>query len=161
MKALWTWRGHSWVALPIRLYLGFVFLTACLHKIAHPGSFAVDVATYQFLPLWSVNAFALVLPWVELLAGLMLVVGSRVRAASLLVAAMMVAFMIALGWALHLGLDMSCGCFASQGAEADPISWRTVVRDSAWLLMALYVLGLDRNPLGLDRWMAQRRLRHA
>jgi len=146
------WGGHRWLALLARLYLGGLFLWAAVHKIADPAAFALDVATYQFLPLAAINAFALVLPWVEVLAGVMLVAGLRVRSAALLVALMMAAFLVALGHALHLGLDLSCGCFASGGAEADPISWRTLVRDGAWLLLALYVLAVDRRPLGVERW---------
>jgi uncharacterized membrane protein YphA (DoxX/SURF4 family) len=154
-----TWRGHAWLGLAARLYLGGVFLLACVHKILHPEAFAVDVATYRFLPLWAINFFALTLPWVELAAGLLLVLGVRARAASLLVALMMLAFLVALGSALSRGLELSCGCFASQGAEADPISWRTLVRDLAWLALSLYVLVLDRAPLGLERWLDQRRAR--
>jgi len=157
LSALVGWRGHAFLALLMRLYLGWVFITACLHKIANPASFAVDVATYQLLPLWAVNFFALTLPWVELFAGVLLVVGLRARAAALLVALMMLSFMVALGHALHLGLDMACGCFASAAAvDEDPISWRTVLRDAGWLLLALYVLTLDRAPLGLDRWLAKK-----
>jgi putative oxidoreductase len=149
MNALSRWKGHAWIALAIRLYLGAVFLAACYHKILDPASFALDVATYQLLPLGFVNLFAIVLPWVELAAGLLLIAGWKVRPAALLVTAMMIAFMVSLGWALHLQLDISCGCFASQGTAHDPISWRTLARDSAWLLLALYLLALDRQPIGV------------
>lgn len=162
MTRLWTWKGHAWIALVVRLYLGGVFLAACTHKIAHPEVFALDVATYQFLPLWSVNLFAIVVPWLELVAGAALILGLRVRAAALLVVGMMISFMIALAWALHLGLDMSCGCFASQAAEHnDPISWLTLVRDSVWLLQGAYVMLFDHNPLGLERLNQKRRIEHA
>ena len=161
MNRRFAFRGHAWVALAVRLYLGGVFLFACAHKVLHPEVFAVDVATYQLLPLELVNLFALVLPWVEALAGIMLVLGIRVRAASLLVAGMMVAFMVALSWALYLGLDMSCGCFASQGAaEDDPISWRTWLRDLVWLLQSIYVLVFDRNAIGVERLWRIWRKRH-
>lgn len=146
------WHGHQWLGLIARVYLGLVFVIACWHKILDPQMFALDVATYQFLPLWAVNGFALALPWVELLAGAMLVLGFRARAAALLVALMMLSFILALLWALHLGLDMACGCFASQAAITDdPISWLTLVRDGFWLALGLYVLTLDRVPWGLDR----------
>ncbi len=152
MSRILRWRGHAWIALVVRLYLGGVFLTACIHKLLHPDVFALDVATYQLLPLWAVNFYALVVPWVELMAGAMLVLGVRVRGASLLVLLMMLSFMIALGWALHLGLDMSCGCFASQAAvDEDAISWHTMLRDSVWLVQSIYVLLVDRRPLGLER----------
>ncbi len=91
-----------------------------------------------------------VLPWVELFAGIMLVIGFRTRAAALLINLMMLSFILALAWALWLGLDMGCGCFASEGGD-DPISWHTVVRDMSWLVMGLWIMLLDRSPLGLDR----------
>jgi len=156
MRGLLAWRGHAALALLARLYLGFVFIYACLHKIADPAAFALDVATYQLLPLWAINIFALVMPWLELLAGGMLVLGLRTRAAALLVAGMMVAFMLALAWALARGLDMSCGCFAASGGDEDPISSLTLLRDAGWLALALYVLVVDRAPLGLDRLLVRR-----
>lgn len=152
-----AWPGHSFLALAARLYLAWVFVAACVHKIADPAAFAVDVATYGILPLWAVNAVAHVLPWVEALSAAMLVLGLRVRAAALLVAGMMVIFLAALSVALAKGLDMSCGCFASTGAAEDPISSLTLSRDAAWLALALYVLFLDRRPLGLDRLLDRRR----
>ena len=144
-------RFAEWLALAARLYLGAIFVIACWHKLRDPSAFALDIATYQILPLAVVNPMAIVLPWVEMVAGLMLIVGFRTRAAALLIAAMMVVFTVAIAIALGKGLDMSCGCFASQGSVEDPISWQTILRDTAWLGLALYVLFLDRRPLGIDR----------
>jgi putative oxidoreductase len=158
MKRFLNWPGHSFLALPARFYLGWVFIIACLHKIAQPGSFAMDIATYDILPLGLINIMALSLPWIELAVGIMIVLGLRTRAAALVIAGMMVMFTVAILMALAKGLDMSCGCFASQAAQDDdPISYLTVLRDSAWLLLALYVVFFDRNPLGLDRLLGRRR----
>jgi putative oxidoreductase len=146
------WRGHAWIGLPARLYLGTVFLLACTHKLVHPEVFAIDVATYQLLPLHAVNLFALTVPWIELAVGVALVAGVRVQAAALVVSGLMLSFMLALGWALHLDLHMSCGCFASQAAAGeDAISTSTLARDAAWLLLGLYVMVCDRQPIGLER----------
>jgi uncharacterized membrane protein YphA (DoxX/SURF4 family) len=136
-----------------------LFVGACLHKIADPYSFAVDVATYDILPLALVNITAIALPWIELAAGLMLLAGVRARAAALLVVGMMAVFIAALLIALAHGLDMSCGCFASQGAEHDPISFTTVFRDLAWLGLGALVLAGDRGLLGLEPWLERRRSR--
>jgi len=157
MRAWLDWRGHSVLAMAARLYLGIIFLLACWHKILEPAAFALDIATYQILPLGLVNLQAIVLPWVELAAGLMLLLGFRTRAAALLVAGMMVMFTVAISIAVAKGLDMSCGCFASQGAAEDPISWRTIARDGSWLLLAVYVVIFDRRPLGLDRLFGRRK----
>jgi putative oxidoreductase len=157
MKRLWEWRGHAYLACIGRLYLGGLFLFACFHKIADPHAFAVDIATYQILPRSLVNVMAIVLPWVEFATGLMLVAGLRVRAAVLLASAMMLTFLAAISIALGRGLELSCGCFASQGALEDPISFRTVLRDSAWLVLCLYVMLVDRVPLGLDLGLERKR----
>ncbi len=147
-------RALPWTLLAARLYLGGVFLLACWHKVLDPGAFALDVATYQVVPLSLVNLVAITLPWVELGAGVMLVVGLRPRAGALLCAAMMAVFLAALVAALARGLDMSCGCFASQTAVEDPISYWTVLRDCFWLALALVVVCFDHRPLGLDSWLA-------
>ena len=96
MNRLLSWPGHTWLALPMRLYLGCVFLLACQHKIAHPESFAIDVATYGILPLSLVNIMAITLPWIELTAGIFLVAGLKTRAAALMTFGMMVMFIVAL-----------------------------------------------------------------
>jgi len=155
MTRFLEWKGHAILALAARIYLAVIFLLACYHKLLDPASFALDIATYQILPLATVNLMAIVLPWVELVAGLMLLVGFRTRAAALLVAAMMTMFTVAIAIALHRGLEMSCGCFASQGAAEDPISGLTMLRDLGWLVLALYVLFLDRNPMGIDRLLGR------
>ncbi len=154
--ALMGARVASWIAVPARWYLGLLFVGACLHKITDPRAFAIDIATYDILPLVLVNLAAITLPWVELAAGCQLLVGWRVRTAALLVAGMMVFFLVALVIALARGLDMSCGCFASQGAEEDPISRLTVLRDLVWLGLACFVVVFDRGRIGLDRWLRRR-----
>ncbi len=157
MRAFLDWRGHGVLALGARLYLGAIFLLACPHKILEPSAFALDIATYQILPLGLVNLLAIVLPWVELAAALMLILGFRTRAAALLAMGMLAMFTVAIASAVAKGLDMSCGCFASQGSAEDPISWQTIVRDASWLLLAVYIFILDRSPLGLDRLFGRRK----
>ena len=148
---------HRFIALAARLYLAWVFISACIHKLVDPTSFAVDIATYQMLPLVFINPLAIVLPYVELGTGIMLVIGLRARAAALMVCGMMVMFMIALSYALMHDLSISCGCFASNAAAAsDPISWLTMLRDSAWLMLGVYVVVFDRHPLGVD-WFIERK----
>jgi len=150
-------RALAWAALPARWYLGALFVGASLHKIAVPGAFALDIATYDILPLAAVNLSAIVLPWVELAAGALLLAGWRVRPAALLVTGMMATFLAALAIALARGLDMSCGCFASQGAEEDPISGLTLARDLAWLALAIAVVAWDRGLAGVDAWLERGR----
>ena len=153
-------QAAAWFSVPARWYLGVLFAGAAWHKIASPHDFAIDIATYEILPLGLVNLSAVTLPWIEFVTGGLLLLGVRVRAAALLVFAMMLVFLAALISALLRGLDMSCGCFASQGARSDPITWLTVVRDLLWLGLSVLVLVSDRGLAGLE-WLLGRGRRHA
>ncbi|MBI5509170.1 MAG: DoxX family membrane protein [Deltaproteobacteria bacterium] len=150
-------RLHRRLAVPIRLYLGGVFLWASWHKILDPHGFALDIATYDILPLGLVNLQALLLPWIELVAAGALIAGLWSRAAAVLTCGMMLMFTVALGIALHRGLDTSCGCFASTLEATDPISGWTIARDLLWLGLALYVAAFDRRPWGLEALLFRRK----
>ncbi len=144
------------LALPIRIYLGVVFIAACLYKIADPQEFALSIATYGILPVELVNPMAIMLPWIELICGIALILGFWTKASALAISGMMVMFITALVIALSKHLQMSCGCFAS--AEAgDDINYLTVIRDSLWLAGGLFVLVFDDGRWGMDGLM--RRLR--
>ena len=158
MNAILNWNGHRWLSLPARLYLGGVFVLASLHKIAHPEAFALDVATYNILPLSLINIMAICLPWIEIVTGTLMMVGYKSRAAAWLISGMMFMFIVALLIALSNGLDMSCGCFASSSInEDDAISSMTVLRDAAWLILGIYLLLFDRRPLGFETLIRGRR----
>lgn len=151
VQSLLEWKGHPWISLPLRWYLGGVFLYACYYKILSPGSFAIEIATYQILPLPLVNLQAIILPWVELAAGLMLILGFRTRAAALLVSGMLAMFTFAMVVALLKGIETSCGCFASERLGEHPLTWFSVVRDIGWMAMAGFILIFDHAPVGIDR----------
>jgi thiol:disulfide interchange protein DsbC len=120
------------------ILIGVVFIYTGMIHIADPTGFAEAVAAYRILPAWSVNAFALILPWVELLAGLAITTGVGLEGGALAAIGMFAVFLIALALSLYRGLDISCGCY-STSAEADKISWLYLVRDLALLLVAVFI----------------------
>ncbi|NJB66377.1 putative membrane protein YphA (DoxX/SURF4 family) [Desulfobaculum xiamenense] len=132
--------GNALLALVFRLYLGGLFIYASIYKIMYPAVFAQSVANYQLVPEMFVGLMAVTLPWMELVCGVLLVVGVRGRSACVMIAAMLTVFMLALVWALVMDIPIGCGCFDSQEAE---VGWRTVLRDLGWLLMAAHVYFRD------------------
>ncbi len=146
------WAGA--VLLLLRFALGGVFIYYATPKIVAPDLFAADVFNYHLLPPWGVNALALVLPWLEMYAGVFLVIGVWSRAAATLMAGMLVVFLIAFTSAKLRGFDIACGC-SERGAEAKSTGllffW---LRDCAMLAAALLLVRFDRrapSPLGLLR----------
>lgn len=140
------------IGSPARIYLGIIFILASLFKIWEPYDFALSVATYQFAPLWTINLFSIIVPWIELLVGIAFVLGFWTRESAFIISAMMLLFLTVLIVALSKGLQMSCGCFAAQGV-IDEIGMHTVFRDLAWLFIALYVMLFDDGRYGLDRFL--------
>jgi uncharacterized membrane protein YphA (DoxX/SURF4 family) len=138
---------HPVAALVLRLYLAGVFIYASLYKINFPAEFADNIAGYLIVPHWLVNPLAVFMPWLELICGLHLLAGVRVRAVSIIVAGMLGMFAVAVVVALLKDTPINCGCFQSVG---EAISWWTVLRDLVWLCMSVYVYRFDRL-VHLDR----------
>ena len=135
-----------WLSLGCRLLVGGLFVAAALGKIADPPAFAHAIWNYQILPVEAVNAAALFIPWLELLAGTALVAGVYRRGAALLVFGLLVVFSAALGWNIVRGVGIDCGCFsvpAAPRSHAEQIlamKW-DLARDLGLLLVAAQVLG--------------------
>jgi uncharacterized membrane protein YphA (DoxX/SURF4 family) len=134
------WLTHPTTGLLARIIVGCVFIYASLDKIMHPELFAEAVYNYQLSPEVAVNVVALWLPWLELLSGVLLVLGVWVRGSSLILSGLMLVFLGSLGINLARGLDIHCGCFTTQGS--DPMTILTLFRDSLFLFFALYLFWL-------------------
>ena len=142
-----------------RLVLGVVFIYASLYKIAEPAEFALSIATYDIMSLWSINLMAITLPWIELLCGGLIIIGLYTRENTLAIGGMLVVFVIAIGVALSRGTDFSCGCFAS--AEAgEQIAWATLWCDVLLLGVVTLVMTIEgRNQgWGLDALIRKPRI---
>jgi uncharacterized membrane protein YphA (DoxX/SURF4 family) len=116
------------------LIVGGVFVYASWDKITQADRFADIVHDYDMLPLVFVNAFALMMPWTELVVGATLIVGVWRRASGLLATALTASFMVAIAQAEIRGLDIECGCFDVSGMSGTEASWDLFVRDIALLL---------------------------
>lgn len=128
-----------YLPIVVRVALGGIFIYAALPKIADPVTFAGSVANYQILPYFWSYFTAAVLPFLELICGVLLVTGYRVRAGALIVAALNLVFMAALASLILRGLDIDCGCFG--GGKTSP--WLALSRDAVFLAMAGAVLWFE------------------
>lgn len=112
-----------------RLILAVVFIYAGAVKAKDVTAFAGFVAAYQILP-FALNYFvAATLPYVEFLAGVLLLLNVRVRPALAVIGGMNIVFIIALTSVLIRGLDIDCGCFDPGGGQevsAAVALWRDV-----------------------------------
>jgi uncharacterized membrane protein YphA (DoxX/SURF4 family) len=119
----------GWVVLICRLILGFVFVYASLDKLANPAAFAQVIEHYHILPFSLLHSAALLLPVVEFVVGCALILGFGIRGAALLTALMTMLFMVGLTSAIMRDLDISCGCFHTDGGHGVGVSllWRDAI----------------------------------
>jgi len=102
---------HPWLTIRVQIALGAIFVIAALPKIADPPSFAHMIYNYRLVPSSLINISSLAMPWVELLAGLALILGVWKAAARNVVAIMLAVFIVAISINLFRDNAIDCGCF--------------------------------------------------
>ena len=140
------WLRHPAVYWVVSIGLGAVFVYASLDKIAHPLDFARIVYRYRLagpsaaLGVVPANVFAVVLPWLEAVIGVLLITGWWRREAAIIAAALLVMFLVAVGYVMWQGIDVEhCGCF-TVGGEGRSAGWMLMASDLGLLAAAAYVL---------------------
>jgi len=134
-----------------RLLLGGIFLYAGYSKIFAPNlnlssffmfkfslmanfsNFGNQVRSYNLLPESGVYFVSHFLPPTEILLGLLLLIGWRLRVWASIVTVILLGFISVVTRAYILGLQIDCGCFG----KPEPLTGWTVIRDSALFVLAL------------------------
>ncbi len=121
----------STLYLAIRILLGLLFLIAGGTKIIDPHTFAATIDAFGMLPSGLAFPLALILPPLEILAGVGLILDVRGSLATVTV--LLVGFIMVLAYAISLGLDIDCGCYGPGDPEAEIFSslWTSLYRDLA------------------------------
>ncbi len=133
---------HPAVQFVARLILGGVFIYASIDKILHPGDFAKAVANYKVLtsPVL-INLVGVILPWCELLAGVLLIVRVWAKGAWTVLTGLTAVFIVLIAVTMARGIDVNCGCFSTTGASK--VGLDLLIRDILLLIpAALAFLGL-------------------
>ena len=136
-------RQIAWFNVLLRVLVGGAFVAAGALKIANPAKFAADVGNYRMLPHELNDLVAIMLPWIELTAGLLVLGGVWLRAAAGVIASLTVLFLFVIISALVRGLNIECGCFGTVGGRH--IGLVNLVIDAT--LLTLAALLVARSPV--------------
>jgi uncharacterized membrane protein YphA (DoxX/SURF4 family) len=154
-------RAVIWIG---RLLLGGIFVYAGYSKIFFPNhnlwpyfmlkfsvsanlsTFAFQVDSYKVLPAAAVAFVAHTLPFAEIVLGLLLLTGWRLRIWASLITLIMLGFLAVVTRAYLLHMEINCGCFATP----EPLTGMTVLRDGALgalaVLMTVFAFQESRRP---------------
>jgi uncharacterized membrane protein YphA (DoxX/SURF4 family) len=140
-----------------RLVLGGVWIAAGAAKVTDLDASVRAVRAYRLLPETVAQVVGAGLPLVEILLGILLIVGAGVRVSAVVSAVLMSAFVVGIASAWARGLRIDCGCFGSGGelaAGEDPTYGLELARDAGLLLLSLLVAARPPGRLAIDGWLA-------
>jgi uncharacterized membrane protein YphA (DoxX/SURF4 family) len=123
--------------LVFRVVLGGLFIYAGVVKVVDPLGFAQDIRNYRLVGQSLAFVAAVVLPWLEILAGAFLVAGVWKRGAALIITGLLVFFIVLTLITIARGLDVECGCFGSLSRRS---GWGVVLEDLGMLTLGLCLL---------------------
>ncbi len=143
------------VGLLARLFLGVVLVYAGLTKVGHPLTSQRAVQAYE-LPFLSSDVagwIGLALPFLEIVLGVLLVLGIFTRPAAVVSTVLMVVFVIGIAQAWARGLTIDCGCFGGGGqiGASDTKYPQEIARDASFALAGAWLWWRPRTLASLDR----------
>ncbi len=155
----------GYLLLIVRLLAGATFVWMGANKIADPINFLKSIRLYGILPDTPgiyLNVSAIVIPWVEVVAGTALLLGIQIRGAALAIAIMLAVFtpavLIRTREMMHetgksfFQIAFDCGC--GTGVE---IIWRkTLMNLSSFALSMIALLSRSRR-FCATMWFERRR----
>jgi len=137
----------EYLSYALRVYLGYFFIYASLSKIPRSAQFAEAIANYQLIPYMFVNFVALVLPWIELVAGIFLIIGFKLRSSTIMIGILLIMFDVMLLINIYWGAPIACGCVDAVG---EAIGWKKVLENALMLIFAVQIYQFDKPDL-LDK----------
>lgn len=143
--------------LPLRVALGGMFVFAAYNKIPAIQSFAEAIKGFGVIDAdarpWLIIAGAFVIPWFELIAGLMLILGLRARSAALGFVLLLLVFIAGLLHVIFGDIDADCSCFGDSTLICkDPsVGWCQVIRNTVLLIPAGYLLWRGPGRVSMDQ----------
>jgi uncharacterized membrane protein YphA (DoxX/SURF4 family) len=128
---IFIYAGCSKIFLPNHMYWPLAMLKFSVS--ANLSNFGFQVESYKMLSAGGVAFVSHVLPFAEVLLGLFLLIGWRLRVWATIVSLFMLLFLTVVTRAYILHMDINCGCFATP----EPVSLKKIMEDSAMALLAL------------------------
>lgn len=141
------------VGLLARLFLGIVLVVAGALKVGHPLTSQRAVQAYDIMPLALAGWVGLALPFLEIVLGVLLVLGLFTRPVAVVATLLMVAFVIGISQAWARGLTIDCGCFGGGGQiGANQTKYpQEIARDASFAAAGLWLWWRPASLASLDR----------
>ena len=121
----------------VRILLGIVLIFSGIAKIADPSK-AVDLMLdFKVIPEALILIIVSILPVLEILIGVLLILGMYPKFASISALVLFSGFFLIIIYGTIIGLNSDCGCFGS--LVKSRIGWGMVVRNGVFVVGGVYM----------------------
>jgi putative oxidoreductase len=150
-----TPKAVGWLTLPCRLILGGLFVFAGVLKLGEPQAFADAIKGFKIFTdarEFMIPVMTFVLPWTEIIAGSLLILGLWARGAAMVIVGMLLAFVAGVVSVVLRDIDTKCSCFGKiEWPCTGGVGWCQVIRNSVMIAMAVPIFVWGPGPLAIDR----------
>jgi uncharacterized membrane protein YphA (DoxX/SURF4 family) len=128
----------------LHLLFGGVFVYAGIMKAWNPMVFLDDVRSFALLPDPYAAMLSMFLPWLEIFAGLAVIVGVLRKAGLVVLNLSLLMFLGAIVIAWMRGTDIRCGCFGGSSDAASSYI-ELIIRDLVLLNLGIWLAFQQRT----------------
>ena len=144
LGGIFIYAGYAKIFLPNFIHSSFFMLKFSIN--ANLSNFGQQVASYKLLSPAGVDFVAHTLPFAEILLGLLLLIGWRLRIWATIVTLLLLGFLAMVTRAYLLHMEINCGCFGTP----EPVSLKKILEDTAMValaaLMTIFAFQEARKP---------------
>lgn len=153
MQKLKTLLNNKYLVVVCRVVVGGIFILAGASKLVEPiAEFIAIGRSWDIIPDPFLTWYMTLLPWVELVFGIMLIAGLFTRISATVICLCLISFIIAITMNMARGRTLQdCGCFGSAlhfGTSFAQILWR----DFVLMAMTLILMFTRQTWLSLDKY---------
>jgi uncharacterized membrane protein YphA (DoxX/SURF4 family) len=140
--------SNKYLLLISRILLAGIFIVAGSLKISDPGGFGDAIENYRIFPTIMINLVAITLPWIELICGILLLLGIIVKENIIVINSLLLIFLVIIIAAVIRGLDIECGCFGT--SDGAVVGIQKIIENFIMLLLGLQIYKFDKGDFSLN-----------
>jgi putative oxidoreductase len=145
----------------IRLFLGLLFIYSGIFKVIDLENFSRIMFRYDIAPEILVPYGTIFFSFLELILGVLLLTGYKIKAASLVSMVLMLFFIIIISINIYRENSFDCGCFElNRFGIKEEIGYSVIIRDAIFLLLSFLVLRAKKQILSIENFLDKQNLKH-
>ena len=88
--------SHPATLVFAKVFIGVIFILASATKVGDPAKFADSIASYRLIPEIFLPSLSVIIPWLQLICGILLILDVYVQSNALILSGLLVFYIIAI-----------------------------------------------------------------